>query len=85
MALKVCSKKLVEIMRNGNANALGEIIAANSLLDRGWDRPPMSLEVYDGGDVQPEEREESARKLFVSRLIELGKRIRAEENPPKLN
>ena len=45
----------------------------------------MSVEMYDGGDVQPEEREESARKLFVSRLIELGKRIRAEENPPKLN
>ena len=71
-------------MKDPSASHMAQIIAANSLLDRGWGKPPQALQVYDG-DVQPEEREESARELFVSRLIEVGKRIRAAENPPKLN
>jgi hypothetical protein len=78
-------EKLVAVMKDPSASHMAQILAANAILERGWGRPPMSVEMYDGGDVQPEEREESARKLFVSRLIELGKRIRAEENPPKLN
>ena len=75
---------LVAIMNDQAAPDMARIIAANAILDRGWGRPPQALQVYDI-DVQPEEREESARELFVSRLIELGARIRAAENPPKLN
>jgi hypothetical protein len=47
-------------------------------------RPPQALQVYDG-DVQLEEREESALELFVSRPVEFGERLRAEENPRKLS
>jgi hypothetical protein len=72
-------------MNDEAAPHMARIIAANAILDRGWGRPPMSVEVYDGGDVQPEELEESARELFVRRLVELGTRLRAEENPHKLN
>ena len=75
---------LVAIMNDPSASHMARIIAANAILDRGWGRPPQALQVYDD-DVQPEEREESARELFVSRLIELGARIRAAGNPHKLN
>ena len=78
-------ENLVAIMNDEAAPHMARIIAANAILDRGWGRPPISVEMYDGGDVQPEEREESARELFVRRLVDLGARIRAAENPPKLN
>jgi hypothetical protein len=77
-------EKLCAIMKDPSASHMAQIIAANSILDRGWGRPQQALQVY-GGDVQPEEREESARELFVRRLLDLGTRIRAAENPPKLN
>ena len=77
-------ENLVAIMNDPSASHMPRIIAANAILDRGWGRPPQALQVYDC-DVQREEREESARELFVRRLVDLGDRIRAEENPPKLN
>jgi hypothetical protein len=77
-------ENLVAIMNDQAAPHMARIIAANAILDRGWGKPPQALQVCDV-DVQPEEREESARELFVSRLIELGARIRAAENPRKLN
>jgi hypothetical protein len=36
-------EKLIEIMRDEDATHMAEIIAANSLLDRGWGRPPDRL------------------------------------------
>jgi hypothetical protein len=62
---------------------MAKIIAANSLLDRGWGRPPVSVEVHEA-DEGPQEREGSALEFLESRLAELGARLRAEENPPKL-
>jgi hypothetical protein len=59
---------------------LARIIAANAILDRGWGGPPQALQVCDG-DVQPEEREESALEFIESRLAELG----ASQIPTKSN
>jgi hypothetical protein len=62
---------------------MAQIIAANSLLDRGWGRQMVSVEVYVA-DARPQEPEGSALEIIESRLAELGARLRAEENPPKL-
>jgi hypothetical protein len=77
-------ENLVAIMNDEAAPHMARIIAANAILDRGWGKPPQAIQVYEC-DVQPEVREESARELFISRLVELGARIRAAENPPKFN
>ena len=53
-------ENLVAIMNDQAAPHRRESIAANAILDRGWGRPPMLVEMYDGGDVQPEEPEGSA-------------------------
>jgi hypothetical protein len=76
-------EKLVEIMRSEDATHSAQIIAANSLLDRGWGRPPVSVEVCEA-DARPQEPEGSALEIIKSRLAQLGARLRAEENPPKL-
>jgi hypothetical protein len=82
-----CGPEAVEelrtIMKDPAAPYMAKIIAANSLLDRGWGRPPVSVEVYEAV-ARPQEREGSAREIIESRLAELGARLRAEENPPKL-
>jgi hypothetical protein len=44
----------------------------------------MSLGVYEA-ETKPEEHAEAAREFIASRLAELGDRIRAENDPPKLN
>ena len=75
---------LAAMLNDPAAPHMAKIIAANSLLDRGWGRPPQAVEVYNS-ETPPDEREESAREVFVSRLIELGARLRAEEDPRKLN
>ena len=76
-------EKLYAIMKDPSASHMAQIIAANSLLDRGWGRPQVSVGVYEA-DAMPQEREASALEIIESRLAELGARLRAEENPPKL-
>jgi hypothetical protein len=76
-------ENLVAIMNDQAAPHMARIIAANAILDRGWGKPPVSVEVYEA-DAQPQEREGSALEIIESRLAELGARLRAEENPPKL-
>jgi hypothetical protein len=77
-------ENLVAIMNDQAAPHRARIIAANAILDRGWGRPPMSLEVYEA-ETKPEEHAEAAREFIASRLAELGDRIRAQNDPPKLN
>jgi hypothetical protein len=76
-------ENLVAIMNDQAAPHMARIIAANAILDRGWGRPPM-LEVYEA-ETKPEEHAEAAHEFIASRLAELGDRIRAENDPPKLN
>jgi hypothetical protein len=76
-------ENLVAIMNDQAAPHMARIIAANAILDRGWGRPPVSVEVYEA-DARPQERDGSALEFIESRLAELGARLRAEENPPKL-
>ena len=58
---------------------MAQIIAANRLLDRGWGRQPVSVEVYEA-DARQQEPEESALEVLESRLAELGRRLRKEES-----
>jgi len=60
-----------------------QLTAALGLLDRGYGRPPQSLEVC-GGDVQADSGDGVIQAL-ESRLVELGERIRAQLLLPKLN
>jgi hypothetical protein len=55
---------------------MAQIIAANSLLDRGWGRPPASVEVY-GTDVQADDGD-GVMEIIEGRLVELGKRLREQ-------
>ena len=80
----VAAVEVVAIMNDQAAPHVARIIAANAILDRGWGRPPMLVEMYDGGDVQPEEPEGSALEYIESRLVELGLQLRASEDPPSL-
>jgi hypothetical protein len=69
-------------MRSEDATHSAQIIAANSLLDRGWGRPPQ-VEVYDGRSVNAEEHEGSALEYIESRLAEMVARMK--NDPEKLN
>jgi hypothetical protein len=42
-----CGPEAVEELRTITAPYMAKIIAANSLLARGWGRPPVSVEVYE--------------------------------------
>ena len=77
-------ENLVAIMNDQAAPHMARIIAANAILDRGWGRPPIAVEMYEA-EAKPEERAEAAREFIASKLAELGDRIRAQNDPPKLN
>ena len=76
-------KKLISIMNNPKATHTAQLIAANSILDRGYGRPPQSVEVYDA-DVQADSGDD-VLEIIESRLIELGERLRAQGLLPRPN
>ena len=43
---------LVGIMRSEDATAAARVTAANAILDRGWGKPPQSLQSADGGALE---------------------------------
>jgi hypothetical protein len=43
---------LVGIMRSEAATAAARVTAANAILDRGWGKPPQSLQNGDGGALE---------------------------------
>jgi hypothetical protein len=43
---------LVGIMRSEDATAAARVTAANAILDRGWGKPPQSLQNSDGGALE---------------------------------
>jgi hypothetical protein len=43
---------LVGIMRSKDATAAARVTAANVILDRGWGKPPQSLQNGDGGALE---------------------------------
>jgi hypothetical protein len=77
-------EKLRAIMNDPSASHMAQIIAANSLLDRGWGRPPVSVEVY-GTDVQADNSGDRLLEIVESRLVGLGERLRAQGFLPKPN
>ena len=76
-------KKLISIMNNPKATHTAQLIAANSILDRGSGRPPQSLEVY-GTDVQADSGDD-VLEIIEGRLVELGERLRAQGFLPRRN
>jgi hypothetical protein len=61
-------EKLITIMRDAAATHTAQIIAANSILDRGYGRPHQSVEMT-GKDGDPiEHHEGSALEVIQSRL-----------------
>jgi hypothetical protein len=45
-------KVLVGIMSSEAATAAARVTAANAILDRGWGKPPQSLQSGDGGALE---------------------------------
>ena len=43
---------LVGIMRSETATAAARVTAANAILDRGWGKPPQSIQGSDGGALE---------------------------------
>jgi len=43
---------LVGIMRSKDSTAAARVTAANAILDRGWGKPPQSLENGDDGPLE---------------------------------
>ena len=43
---------LVGIMRSKDSTAAARVSAANAILDRGWGKPPQSLQNGDGGALE---------------------------------
>ena len=74
-------KKLISIMNNPKATHTAQLIAANSILDRGYGRPPQSVEVYDA-DVQADSGDD-VLEIIEGRLVELGERLRARGFLPR--
>jgi hypothetical protein len=64
--------------------ATAMITAMNSILDRGYGRPPQALEIY-GGDVQTDTSGDRLLEIVESRLVGLGERLRAQGFLPKPN
>jgi hypothetical protein len=79
-------RELAKIMRSKTASDMARIAACNSLLDRGWGRPPQAVELFQADAAYDmKESEERARESFVSRLVELGVRIRITEGSERPN
>jgi len=76
-------KKLISIMNNPKATHTAQLIAANSILDLGYGRPPQSVEVY-GADVQADSGDD-VLEIIEGRLVELGERLRAQGLLPRPN
>lgn len=76
-------KKLISIMNNPKATHTAQLIAANSILDLGYGRPPQSVEVY-GADVQADSGDD-VLEIIEGRLVELGERLRAQGFLPRPN
>ena len=62
---------------------MAQLAAANALLDRGYGRPPQSVEVY-GADVQADSGDD-VLEIIEGRLVELGERLRAQGFLPRPN
>ena len=75
-------KKLISIMNNPKAMHTAQL-AANSILDRGYGRPPQSVEGY-GADVQADSGDD-VLEIIEGRLVELGERLRAQGFLPTPN
>ena len=74
-------QKLIDIMNNDKATHTAQLIAANSILDRGYGRPQQAVEVY-GADVQADSGDD-VLEIIEGRLVELGERLRARGFLPR--
>ena len=74
-------RKLITIMRSRTATHTAQLIAANSILDRGYGRPAQSVAVYDA-DVQADSGDD-VLEIIEGRLVELGERLRAQGFLPR--
>ena len=49
---EACIHTLASIMRKKDAPAAARVVAANSLLERGWGKAPTTIGGIDGGDIR---------------------------------
>jgi hypothetical protein len=78
--------KLAKIMNSETATDMAQIAACNSLLDRGWGRPPQAVELFQADAAfELKESEERARDQFYGRLIQLGVRLRITDGGERPN
>jgi hypothetical protein len=71
-------RQLAAIMKDERAPHAARVSAANSLLDRGYGRPPQSVDVTANvSAVLPQER---ARDIIARRLDSIAERIEAERD-----
>jgi hypothetical protein len=70
--------KLRSILRDPKAPLQAVIMAANSLLDRGFGKPPQSVDF--NASVTPTITRESARDIIARRLDTIAERIEAERD-----
>jgi hypothetical protein len=75
---------LVSLMKGGESDQV-RLSAANAILDRGYGKPPASLEVTgaDGGPIQTQEV--SPRERIARRLAGLSAAVEAEQDTGRLN
>jgi hypothetical protein len=59
--------------------------AAAEILDRGWGKSPMALEVYDVGAMNEALQRESAVESLESSLVQLEGRLTEEAGPKLIN
>ena len=71
-------RQLAAIMKDERAPHAARVSAANSLLDRGYGRPPQSVDVTANvSAVLPQER---ARDIIARRLASIAERLEAERD-----
>ena len=76
--------KLRSILKDPKAPLQAVIMASNSLLDRGFGKPPQSVDV--NASVTTTIARESARDIIARRLDSIAERIEAErDSHPRLN
>ena len=76
--------KLRSILNDPKAPLQAVIMAANSLLDRGFGKPPQSVDI--NASVTATITRESARDIIARRLDSIAERIEAErDSHPRLN
>jgi hypothetical protein len=78
--------KLAKIMNSETATDMAVIAACNSMLDRGWGRPPQAVELFQADAAyELKESEERAREQFYGKLIQLGIRLRITDGGERPN